>query len=50
MIHEKQGHEVRLMAARYVKPYVKMNKNDYIDAEAIVSEEPPRLFSESAAS
>jgi transposase len=31
----KQGHEVRLMAARYVKPYVKTNKNDYIDAEAI---------------
>jgi transposase len=31
----EQGHEVRLMAARYVKPYVKTNKNDYIDAEAI---------------
>src|SRR5260370_37056336 len=30
----EQGHEVRLMAARYVKPYVKTNKNDYIDAEA----------------
>jgi transposase len=31
----EQGHEVRLMLARYVKPYVKTNKNDYIDAEAI---------------
>lgn len=30
-----QGHEVRLMSAQYVKPYVKTNKNDYIDAEAI---------------
>jgi transposase len=30
-----QGHEVRLMPAQYVKPYVKSNKNDYIDAEAI---------------
>ena len=25
---EKVGHEVRLMPARYVKPYVKRNKND----------------------
>jgi transposase len=31
----EQGHEVRLMQAQYVKPYVKTNKNDYIDAEAI---------------
>jgi transposase len=30
-----QGHEVRLMPAQYVKPYVKTNKNDYVDAEAI---------------
>jgi hypothetical protein len=29
------GHEVRLMPARYVKRYVKTNKNDYIDAKAI---------------
>jgi transposase len=29
------GHEVRLMAPRYVKPYVKRNKNDMADAEAI---------------
>src|SRR3979490_85498 len=31
----EQGHEVRLIPARYVKPYVKTNKSDYIDAEAI---------------
>ena len=31
----EQGHEVRLMPAQYVKPYVKTNKNDYIDAEPI---------------
>jgi transposase len=30
-----QGHEVRLMPAQFVKPYVKSNKNDFIDAEAI---------------
>src|ERR1700690_59457 len=30
-----QGHEVRLMPAQYVKPYIKTNKSDYIDAEAI---------------
>src|SRR5215469_8616211 len=30
-----QGHEVRLMPAQYVKPYVQTNKTDYIDAEAI---------------
>jgi len=31
----QQGHDVRLIPAQYVKPYVKTNKNDYIDAEAI---------------
>jgi transposase len=31
----EQGHEVRLMPAQYVKPYVKTNKSDYLDAEAI---------------
>lgn len=31
----EQGHEVRLIPAHYVKPYVKTNKSDYIDAEAI---------------
>ncbi len=29
------GHEVRLMPPRYVKPYVKRNKNDAADAQAI---------------
>ena len=29
------GHTVRLMPPRYVKPYVKRNKNDAADAEAI---------------
>lgn len=29
------GHEVRLMPAQYVKPYVKRGKNDAADAEAI---------------
>src|SRR6266850_1751887 len=32
----EQGHEVRLMPAQYVKPYVQTNKSDYLDAEAIV--------------
>jgi transposase len=31
----EQGHEVRLMPAPYVKPYVPTNKSDYLDAEAI---------------
>jgi transposase len=30
-----QGHEVRLMPAEYVRPYVKAQKNDERDAEAI---------------
>ena len=30
-----QGHEVRIIPAQFVKPYVKSNKNDFIDAEAI---------------
>ena len=29
------GHEVRIMPANYVKPYVKRNKNDAADAEAV---------------
>ena len=29
------GHDVRLMGAQFVKPYVKSNKNDFADAEAI---------------
>jgi transposase len=31
----EQGHEVRLIPAQDVKPFVKTNKSDYIDAEAI---------------
>lgn len=31
----EQGHQVRLMPAQYVRPYVQTNKSDYIDAEAI---------------
>jgi len=31
----KLGFEVRIMAPQFVKPYVKSNKNDFIDAEAI---------------
>ncbi len=31
----EQGHELRLIPAQYVKPYVKTNKSDYIDAESI---------------
>jgi transposase len=31
----KLGHEVRMMPARTVKPYVKRNKTDAADAEAI---------------
>lgn len=29
------GHEVKMMAPQIVKPYVKTNKNDSLDAEAI---------------
>jgi transposase len=29
------GHDVRLIPAKYVKPYIKGHKNDYRDAEAI---------------
>ena len=32
---EKLGHQVRLISPRFVKPYVKANKNDASDAEAI---------------
>lgn len=31
----RPGHQVRLIPAQFVKPFVKSNKNDYIDAEAI---------------
>ncbi len=32
---EKLGHQVRLIGPKFVKPYVKANKNDSADAEAI---------------
>src|SRR5512147_847302 len=32
---KSQGHEVRLMSPEYVRPYVKAQKNDDRDAEAI---------------
>lgn len=32
---QAMGHDVRLMGAQFVKPYVKSNKNDFMDAEAI---------------
>src|SRR5512142_1019819 len=31
----EQGHDARLIPAQFVKPFVKSNKNDYLDAEAI---------------
>lgn len=31
----EQGHDVKLIAAQFVKPFVKSNKNDFLDAEAI---------------
>jgi transposase len=32
-----QGHDARLMPAQYVKPYVKTNKNDYLDTSHLIS-------------
>lgn len=32
---QRRGYRVRLIAAQFVKPYVKSNKNDLVDAEAI---------------
>jgi hypothetical protein len=34
---ETLGHTVRLTAPKYVKPFVKRQKNDVADAEAIVA-------------
>ncbi len=34
-IFTEMGHTVRMMAPQFVKPYVKSNKNDAVDAEAI---------------
>jgi transposase len=33
---KQQDHDVRLIAAQFVKLFVKSNKNDSVDAEAIV--------------
>jgi transposase len=30
-----QGHDVKLIPAQFVRPFVKSNKNDFLDAEAI---------------
>ena len=41
------GHEVRLMPAQYVKAYIKRNKHDAADAEAIceaANHDPKRQF------
>lgn len=42
----RQGHRVRLIPAQFVKPFVKSNKNDYLDAEAIAEavQRPPMRF------
>ena len=34
-ILQEQGHDVKLIPAQFVKPFVKSNKNDFLDAEAI---------------
>lgn len=34
-VFESHGHVVRMIAPQFVKPYVKSNKNDAVDAEAI---------------
>jgi transposase len=34
-VFTKAGHEVRILPAQFVKPYLKANKNDFNDAEAI---------------
>lgn len=31
----ERGYQVRLMAAQFVRPYVKSSKSDFLDAEAI---------------
>jgi transposase len=34
-VFKAMGHDVRIIAPQFVKPYVKSNKNDSVDAEAI---------------
>jgi len=36
------GHEVRMMPARYAKPYVKRNKNEAADLTLIVGHSSPK--------
>jgi transposase len=31
----EQGHDIRLIPAQFVKPFLKSNKSDFLDAEAI---------------
>jgi transposase len=31
----EQGHDVKLTPTQFVRPFVKSNKNDFLDAEAI---------------
>jgi transposase len=35
-VFQKSGHSVKLISPRFVKPFVKTNKNDANDAQAIV--------------
>jgi transposase len=37
---EAFGHDVRLIPAQYVKPFLKGHKNDYRDAEAMAEVRP----------
>ena len=43
---DRSGHDVRLIPAQYVKPFLKGHKNDYRDAEAIaeVVQRPTKSF------
>jgi transposase len=34
-ILREQGHDVKLIPAQFVTPFVKSNKNDFLDAEAV---------------
>ncbi len=34
-VFAKAGHDIRILPAQFVKPYLKANKNDFNDAEAI---------------
>jgi hypothetical protein len=35
VVLREQGHDVKLIPAQFVRPFVKSNKNDFLDAEAI---------------